>query len=275
MRAHVSINESRTRLRFRGHKWWWFIHTRNCNRSSLWRHRHTPLWRYNYQHSTRVKIMAVNIYEMTDTWNDAGTEFDGIKMDVTNTASATHSRLLTLAVDGTRRAVIHSNGALTLGSANSNTGFVPATADGKTVDWKRDSTNYMRLGTNVAINTTNGLGLGPTVGSPTTKIISPSSGILEQRPFTGSDPQEYRLYDDYTDGSNNRYLSVSASETVDTIQSVRNGTGGSANVDLALAPIGTGRVRFGTHTSIGAETLSGYVTIKDSGGTERKVAVVS
>lgn len=57
------------------------------------------------------------------------------------------------------------------------------------------------------------------------------------------------------------------------------GTGDGA--DVALTP-GTangsgadGRVKFGTHTSIGSETLSGFITIKDSGGTERKVAVVS
>jgi hypothetical protein len=36
-----------------------------------------------------------------------------------------------------------------------------------------------------------------------------------------------------------------------------------------------GGMRFGTHSAIGAETVTGYITIKDSGGTSRKVAVVS
>ena len=36
-----------------------------------------------------------------------------------------------------------------------------------------------------------------------------------------------------------------------------------------------GTVSFGTHSSIVAETVTGYITIKDSGGTSRKIAVVS
>lgn len=50
---------------------------------------------------------------------------------------------------------------------------------------------------------------------------------------------------------------------------------GETNVDLALTPKGTGRVTFGTHAAIAAETVTGYITIKDAGGTERKLAVVS
>lgn len=36
-----------------------------------------------------------------------------------------------------------------------------------------------------------------------------------------------------------------------------------------------GAVKFGTHSAIGAETVTGYITITDSGGTSRKLAVVS
>lgn len=37
----------------------------------------------------------------------------------------------------------------------------------------------------------------------------------------------------------------------------------------------TSTVKFGTRTAIGAETVTGYITITDSGGTSRKLAVVS
>lgn len=47
------------------------------------------------------------------------------------------------------------------------------------------------------------------------------------------------------------------------------------NMDLVLEAKGTGNVRFGTHAAIGAETVTGYITVKDSGGTVRKLAVVS
>ncbi|HSG61957.1 MAG TPA: hypothetical protein VLA24_11070, partial [Pseudomonadales bacterium] len=41
------------------------------------------------------------IYDLTDTWSAAGTVFNGIKLNVTNTASAAASKLVTLQVGGT------------------------------------------------------------------------------------------------------------------------------------------------------------------------------
>lgn len=52
-----------------------------------------------------------------------------------------------------------------------------------------------------------------------------------------------------------------------------NGT--DTDIDLELIPKGTGLVRFGTYSALAAETLSGYVYIKDAGGTTRKVAVIA
>lgn len=53
-------------------------------------------------------------------------------------------------------------------------------------------------------------------------------------------------------------------------------TGGSdSNIDFAITPKGTGNVRFGTHSAIAAETVTGYITVKDSAGNTRKLAVVS
>ena len=49
----------------------------------------------------------------------------------------------------------------------------------------------------------------------------------------------------------------------------------AADVDIQLSPKSTGHVRFGTHSAIGAEALSGYIEMKDAGGTVRKLAVVS
>jgi len=51
--------------------------------------------------------------------------------------------------------------------------------------------------------------------------------------------------------------------------------GADTNIDLELTPKGTGNVRFGTHSAIAAETVTGYITIKDSAGNTRKLAVVS
>jgi hypothetical protein len=52
-------------------------------------------------------------------------------------------------------------------------------------------------------------------------------------------------------------------------------TGSDTNIDLALTPKGTGNVRFGTYTASMALTVQGYIEIKDSGGTVRKLAVIA
>lgn len=64
-----------------------------------------------------------------------------------------------------------------------------------------------------------------------------------------------------------------------TIQGGASATGSGNGGDVILTP-GTGTsangfVKFGTHASVSGETLSGYIIIKDAGGTERKLAVVS
>ena len=69
------------------------------------------------------------------------------------------------------------------------------------------------------------------------------------------------------------YPTLNASVTGSPIILAAAGT--DTNIDLQLTTKGTGVVRFGTHAAITTETLSGYITIKDAGGTSRKVAVVS
>ena len=48
-----------------------------------------------------------------------------------------------------------------------------------------------------------------------------------------------------------------------------------ANNDLYLEMNGTGVLKYGTYNAITSETNAGYVTIKDAGGTTRKVCIVA
>lgn len=65
------------------------------------------------------------------------------------------------------------------------------------------------------------------------------------------------------------YLNVSGSTgTTPTLSSA--GTG--ANIDILLAPKGTGNVSFGTFTA-GILAQTGYITVKDAGGTVRRLLV--
>lgn len=51
--------------------------------------------------------------------------------------------------------------------------------------------------------------------------------------------------------------------------------GADTNIDLRLQATGSGRIWLGPHAAIGAETITGTMTVKDSNGVERKLAVVS
>ena len=65
------------------------------------------------------------------------------------------------------------------------------------------------------------------------------------------------------------YLQVTGSaSTTPTISA----QGSGADVDIALTPKGTGNVRFGTYTA-GVVAQAGYITIKDAGGTTRRLLV--
>jgi hypothetical protein len=49
--------------------------------------------------------------------------------------------------------------------------------------------------------------------------------------------------------------------------------GNDADIDVAFTPKGAGNVRFGTYTVSALLAVAGYITIKDSGGTTRRLLV--
>jgi len=64
-----------------------------------------------------------NLFELTDVWNDADQAFDGIKLNVTDTASADGSDLLDLQIGGSSRFRVRKDGRL-IGSTSFLEGFV-------------------------------------------------------------------------------------------------------------------------------------------------------
>jgi hypothetical protein len=71
--------------------------------------------------------------------------------------------------------------------------------------------------------------------------------------------------------NNTDYLAINtATAGTNYIQSL----GGSANIDIGFIPKGTGVVQFGTYTAT-VTAVAGYIQIKDSGGTLRKLAVLT
>lgn len=91
--------------------------------------------------------------------------------------------------------------------------------------------------------------------------------------LSGAFGENFTMYGDafgigYTTPANR--LAVAGGASIGTNSAApSNGLLVSGDVDF------DGAVSFGTHTAIGAEALSGYIEITDSGGTTRKLAVVS
>jgi hypothetical protein len=69
------------------------------------------------------------------------------------------------------------------------------------------------------------------------------------------------------------YLQVTGGATGNA--ATMSAAGSDTNIDLALTPKGTGNVRFGTLTANADAPITGYITIKDAGGTTRKLAIIA
>lgn len=86
-------------------------------------------------------------------------------------------------------------------------------------------------------------------------------------------------------GKNNvMFQAVSLDSAVNYLQASPNTTGGApflqssgtdTDIDLRFIPKGAGLVRFGAWTTNADAAVNGYVTIKDSGGTSRKLATIA
>lgn len=88
-------------------------------------------------------------------------------------------------------------------------------------------------------------------GNETARFIAKAGQTLE---FYEEGIGILRLYDDGTDA-------------------VINGL--DTNNDMYIKPNGTGVLKFGTHSALAGESVTGYITIKDEDGNSRKIAVVS
>jgi hypothetical protein len=123
-----------------------------------------------------------------------------------------------------------------LTGATNNYGFYSAIASGA------NRFNFYAVGTAINVfvgNTT----LGGTVGAQSLQVNNVASAV--------------------------NYLQIEGSTSTTPTLSAQ---GSSADVDILLTPKGTGNVRFGTYTA-GILAQTGYITVKDAGGTSRRLLV--
>jgi len=215
---------------------------------------------------------ATSSLSIAQTWNTTGTP-TALSVAVTDTASNSLSLLASLSVGANVIFRVGKTGATRIfGTIPQlflvNTSFVDRVALGEAfIDGASrgvvsvDSGGYFAFG-----------GAGASLSGPDLRLARDAANTLALR--NGVNAQTFRWYQRFTDASNYTRGQVSAASDIVTLSGESAGTG-AANIDVAITPKGTGRVRYGTHSAIGAETVTGYIEIKDAGGTVRKLAVVS
>lgn len=139
--------------------------------------------------------------------------------------------------------------------------------------------NYVQVTgsvTSAAASSLGGLSFTGSDASPNFAIGTKGTGYIAFYGGAATNVQAFRI--NTTNAANTGNLlqvQGAAAGSAPSISAISGTSGTDANIDLALTPKGTGLVRFGTHTATADTAISGYITIKDSGGTTRKLAVIT
>lgn len=190
------------------------------------------------------------VLDLAQTWSNAAIPFTAVKVNVTNVASATTSKLQDWQVDGVSLISVKRSGELTIpGVAGINfTGAYGAIASAGVLylpastsigDQTGLSTSGVRLASNGHYAWSNAA--APPHTTLDTYLYRDAAATLALR--NGTNAQTLRVYDTYTDASNYGRLALNTSLTGDWVQVAAEtaGTGGD-NYSIALTPTGTGAI---------------------------------
>jgi len=151
-------------------------------------------------------------FSTTLNWNNAATTFTGLKLNVTNTASAAGSNLLDLQVGGSNKFTVDVSGQATFNTAIFSGGGV------------EKATNFF-------------FGAGNDV-----RLYRDAAATLAQR--NGTNAQTFRLYNTYTDASNFERTSLTRDSSGLVIDAQKGGTGVDPTNLLDLQLDGASKLKF-------------------------------
>ena len=191
----------------------------------------------------RTRLGTVqDVFNMADTWNASGTTFTGIKLNVTDTASAAGSLLMDLQVGGVSRFSVDKAGAITVpstsGYGNSGirfSGISPRIYANSNI-LSLNNGSYGAIGADFGASQARingavafGFSNGDVTNALDVILARDAANTLAQR--NGTAAQTKRLYGTFTDTSNYRRLAQTMSTAgVAEIKPEGAGTGASGNV---------------------------------------------
>jgi hypothetical protein len=183
------------------------------------------------------------LIDATQTWNASGTTFTGLRVNVTNTASASASLLADFQVGGTNVLSINRAGALgaagnawlafssTFGSAASLGGVwgfgglafnVQSSLGG--------SSGVIQLGSNMSMGWSSNT--APTAANADLRLFRDAADTLAQ--YRGTNAQTFRIYNTFTDASNYERGFMRWSSNILQIGSEKLGTGTARNLQFVI-----------------------------------------
>ena len=152
-----------------------------------------------------------NIYSMVDTWNDAGTTFTGIGLNVTDTDSASDSLLMDLQVGGSSKFSVRKNGHIGILTAPSLSFAIKTPGTISALQYNLSAASGAVYWSDLA-------------------LYRDAAGTLAQRNSTNA--QTFNLYNTYTDASNYERGFMKWNSNVLEIGTEGAGTGTARNVTI-------------------------------------------
>lgn len=203
--------------------------------------------------------MTVPLYNLVDTWNNGGTVFTGLQLNVTNTASANPSfgslgsLLADFQIGGTSAVALQKRGAIVLGGVFGASLNNFSTGGNSSLDYGINQNGEQRISLaadSLRVMSTHSFGWTSTTDSTGTldvTLFRDAAGILAQRNSTNA--QTLRVYNTFTDASNYERGVFDWTTTANTLT-------------IGTQQAGTGSIRFIFLNSAGA---SGLVDIGANG----------
>jgi hypothetical protein len=190
------------------------------------------------------------IYSLTDTWADAGVTFTAIKMNVTDSASASGSLLMDLQSGGASRFRVTKNGQVT---ADQGVNFAAGS----------QTAIYAYLGNpgdfGIGVSSISSIGWHAAAPIATSTkdltLFRDAADTLAQRRSTNA--QAFRVYNTFTDASNYERLTTTWAASRAEIRPEAAGTGVVRNLLIEGGATSLGGILFST----GAETLGWEVQL--------------
>lgn len=202
--------------------------------------------------------MTANIFDFADEWNDGGTVFVGIGLDVTDTASDAASKLLSLSVGGTEKFIVDKSGNIQVAADGSGTVNI---GTGGVLSWGGDARIERVAGSAIGISGS-GANESVLIGGAGGEVRVKSDGeigwsshasnapsaaqdtsfqrdavaTVGVRPQTGNNPSTMNIYNTYTDAANYERVALGWSSNVFRIAPENAGTGSSRLLHISGLP---------------------------------------